>query len=170
MTLGLVELLAGDAAAAEVELRRGYEPLVEMGDTSFLARIAGLLAEALRRQDRVEASMRLSEECAALAAPDDLVTQWSWRTTMARALAARGERDEAVRLARESLTIVERTDAVIAHGDALIGLVEALRAAGADTRAQEAAAHAYELYSQKGDLVDATRARALGEELSALSR
>jgi len=52
MTLGLVELLADDAVSAEAALRRGYEPLLEMRDTSFLARIAALLAEAgLSRHD-----------------------------------------------------------------------------------------------------------------------
>jgi hypothetical protein len=52
MTLGLVELLADDAVSAEAALRRRYEPLLEMGDTSFLARIAALLAEAgLSRHD-----------------------------------------------------------------------------------------------------------------------
>ena len=35
MTLGLVELLADDAVSAEAALRRGYEPLLEMRDTSF---------------------------------------------------------------------------------------------------------------------------------------
>jgi tetratricopeptide (TPR) repeat protein len=168
MTLGLVELLADDAGAAVAALQSGYEPLVEMGDTSFLARIAGLLAEAYRRQGRDEASLRLTEECAALAAPDDFVTQCSWRTTRARTLAARGDHVEATRLARESLDAVERTDAAIAHGDALIGLAEALRAAGADAEATDARDRARRLYERKGDLVDAARARALGEELSTL--
>jgi tetratricopeptide (TPR) repeat protein len=168
MTLGLVELLADDAVAAEAALRRGYEPLVEMGDTSFLARIAALLGEALRRQGREEASLRVTEEAAALAAPDDFVTQCSWRTTKARALAARGEHVEALRLARESLEAVDRTDAVIAHGDALLGLADALRAAGADADARGAAARAGELYEQKGDLVGARRARALRDDLGAL--
>ena len=168
MTLGLVELLADDAAAAEAVLRRGYEPLVEMGDTSFLARIAALLAEALRRQGRDAASLKLTEEAAALAARDDFVTQCSWRTTAALARVARGEQVEALRLARESLEAVERTDAIVAHGDALIGLAEALRAAGAEADARGVTARAGELYEQKGDLVDAGRARALRDDLGAL--
>jgi class 3 adenylate cyclase/predicted ATPase len=169
MTLGLVELLADDAVAAEAVLRRGYEPLAEMGDTSFLARIAALLAEAVRRQGRDEPSLKLTEEAAALAAHDDFVTHCSWKTTAALARAARGEHVEALRLARESLDAVERTDAVVAHGDALIGLAEALRAAGADADARRAAVHAGELYEQKGDLVDAGRARALRDDLGALT-
>jgi class 3 adenylate cyclase/predicted ATPase len=167
MTLGLVELLAGDAVAAEAALRRGHEPLVEMGDTSFLARIAALLAEALRRQGREEPSARFAEEAAALAAADDFVTQCAWRTTSARALAARGDQGEAVRLARESLEAIERTDALIAHGDALLGLAEALRAAGADADALGAALEACDLYERKGDVVDARRARALRDALGA---
>ena len=50
---GAVELLAGDAAAAEAELRKDYEALDAMGERNYISSIAGLLAEALYRQGRI---------------------------------------------------------------------------------------------------------------------
>ena len=51
---GLVELLAGDPEAAERELRDGYEQLLAIGGTGYLAPQAPLLALALLAQDRGE--------------------------------------------------------------------------------------------------------------------
>ena len=46
---GRVELLAGDAAAAERELRRGYDYFSRLGERYLLSSVAGLLAEAVAR-------------------------------------------------------------------------------------------------------------------------
>ncbi len=51
---GPVELLAGDPVAAEAELRKDYEALDAMGERNYISTIAGLLAEALYRQERFE--------------------------------------------------------------------------------------------------------------------
>src|SRR5439155_12914091 len=47
-----VELLAGDPAAAERELRRDYDQLERMGANYLLATTAGLLAQAVAAQGR----------------------------------------------------------------------------------------------------------------------
>ena len=62
---GPIELLAGDPAAAERELREGFETFEEMGETGILSTLAALLAEAVLAQGRdVEAEelTRTSEE------------------------------------------------------------------------------------------------------------
>ena len=47
---GAVELIAGDAAAAEAELRRDHEVLAAMGERNYISTTAAFLAEALYRQ------------------------------------------------------------------------------------------------------------------------
>ena len=47
---GPVELIAGDAAAAEAELRRDYDALAAMGERNYISTTAAFLAEALYRR------------------------------------------------------------------------------------------------------------------------
>jgi hypothetical protein len=42
-----IEMLAGDAVAAEFELRRSYDILVDVGEKYLLSTVAGLLAQTL---------------------------------------------------------------------------------------------------------------------------
>ena len=54
MYAGWAELLAGDAPAAERELRIGYEALERMGEQSYLSTTAAYLARAVFAQARYE--------------------------------------------------------------------------------------------------------------------
>jgi hypothetical protein len=54
MGFGAVEMLAGDPAAAERHLRRGYKALEEAGETGFLSTVAASLADAVYGQGRFE--------------------------------------------------------------------------------------------------------------------
>ena len=49
---GLVEMLAGDPAAAERELRTGMDELERMGEQGVLASVAASLARAVYEQGR----------------------------------------------------------------------------------------------------------------------
>jgi tetratricopeptide (TPR) repeat protein len=166
---GLVELFADDPEAAEARLRRGYETLTAMGDTSFLAPIVAALAEALYRLGRNDAALAFAEEAASVAAPDSFGTQAAWRSTKARVLAARGEHIEGERLAREAVRLAEQTDVLADQGNAALTLAHVLRAAGPSAEASALAERATALFEQKGDLVDAARARALRDELAAVT-
>jgi tetratricopeptide (TPR) repeat protein len=64
-------------------------------------------------------------------------------------------------LAREAVALAETTDLLCDHGDALIDLTEALRAAGCLEAATETARQALALYERKGNLVAAGRGRSL---------
>ena len=55
-----VEFLAGDTAAAEAELRRGYDVLDRLGDRYYLPTFAGLLARALLQQGRPDEAAELT--------------------------------------------------------------------------------------------------------------
>ena len=54
LTSGKVELLAGDAAAAEAELRRDYDELGAMGERYFRPLVGALLAQALHAEGKLE--------------------------------------------------------------------------------------------------------------------
>jgi DNA-directed RNA polymerase specialized sigma24 family protein len=58
---GKIELLAGDAAAAERHLRAGFDHMTAMGDTAFAAPIATRLAEAVVLQGRIDEAFELTE-------------------------------------------------------------------------------------------------------------
>jgi class 3 adenylate cyclase len=152
---GWIELLAGDPAAAEREVRGGYEALQRMGETGFLSNVAAVLAEAVRAQGRLEEAVQLSVVSERAAARDVVEAQALWRRVRARVLAARGEAAEAERLARESVSLIEPTDLLHARADSFAALAEVLRLIGRPDEAGEPAHEAQRLYELKGDIVSA---------------
>jgi tetratricopeptide (TPR) repeat protein len=168
-TYGIVEMLAGDPAAAERELRRGYEALERMGGEMMETTLAALLAQALHEQGRDEEALRFTELSERAVRPDDLFAHIQWRAARAKALARLGNHDEAERLAREAVSLAEETDFLTVHADALLCLAEVLRHAG---RAEESAPvleQALSLYEAKGNVVSAARARAVHEAVTSES-
>jgi len=160
----VVELLAGNPAAAEESLRVGYRALEEMGERAFLSTTAAFLARAILEQGRDEEAEDLADQSARLAASRDLLTQVLWRGVRARALARRGEIREAVALAREAVALAEATDFVNHQADALLDLSEVLEASRHGDEAVVAASGALRLFEMKGNVVAAaTTRRRLGE-------
>jgi len=158
---GTVESLAGDPSAAEAALRHGYELLATVGDASFVAFQAGLLAEVVLEQGRTDEAAglaRVSEQRAAA----DIGAQTQWRRTRAKLEALSGRHRRAISLAREAVEIAGRTDALNMRGDALLRLAEVLELAGRGEEAEKSAREALALYQRKGNLVSARRASALG--------
>ena len=157
---GPIELLAGDALAAERELAPGYEALRDMGELGRLSTQAAFLAEALYAQGRYDEAERLTAISADAATPDDAFSQIAWRGTRSKTLARKGELAQAELLAREAVALAEKTDGLNLQGDALLHLADALRAGRRATDAVAAAERALSLYERKGNLVSAARARA----------
>jgi predicted ATPase len=156
----MVELLAGDPAAAEKALRRGYVTLEAMGDTALLSTTAAFLGQALIAQGRADAAEELAAESARLATSDDLVTQVLWRGVRARALVERGGADEAEELARDAVSLSEKTDLINHTADALADLGIVLRTRRGPTEARSAFEAAAGLYAQKGNVVGTARVHA----------
>ena len=152
----LVELLAGEPAAAEAQLRAGYEKLEEMGEHTLIATTAAMLAQAVLAQGRPEEAARFCAIAAATTADDDVPTQAMWRGVRARLLAAEGRAEAAAALARDAVALAERTDFPTVHADARLDLAAVLEGAAAEAAARQALA----LYEAKGDVVSAGRARA----------
>ena len=165
MLSGRVELLAGDPASAERELREGYDALERLGETGYLSTVVALLAEAVRAQGRLEEAVQLSEASEQASAPDDFDSQGAWRSVRAQALAGQGAVPEAERLARESVALLEPTDFLVNRAESHTSLAEVLRLAGRPKEAAAALDEALDLYQRKGDVVSAARTRALLGEL-----
>ena len=156
----MVEMLAGDPAAAERVLRRGYTELEQMGERAVLSTTAAFLGQALLAQGRTEEAGRFALLSAGQSPDDDMLSQGMWRALQAAVLAERGKLPDAERFAREGIEFVERTDDLnqIADAHVVLGSVLALRG---DTDAAHAElSEALRVYERKGNLVAAERVRA----------
>jgi class 3 adenylate cyclase/tetratricopeptide (TPR) repeat protein len=156
MDLAVIELLAGDAAAAERALRGDYEKLEAMGESFYLSTMASLLARAVRDQGRDEEALALTRTAESIAADDDADAQVLWRCTRAPILARAGSADEAEALARQALTLARSTDVVALRAEALAELAAVLATAGRD-EARSIYAEAAAVYRAKGDLSSVAR-------------
>ncbi|UGS37043.1 BTAD domain-containing putative transcriptional regulator [Capillimicrobium parvum] len=154
----IVELLAGEPAAAERHLRDGYRLLEEMGDRALLSTTAAFLGQAVLAQGRDDEAGELAVLAAELTADDDLITHVVWRGVRARSLAARGDAGEAVDLAREAVALAEPSDFLSHRGDAHLDLGIVLGAAGRREESARACESARALYEAKGNVVGAARA------------
>jgi class 3 adenylate cyclase/tetratricopeptide (TPR) repeat protein len=158
---GAIELLAGDAAAAERELRPACEGLERVGELGFLSSVAPLLVDALIEQDRDEEALALTERWHVdrLTVPEDVDAQAGWRRVRARLLARRGDIEEAERLGREAVTIAAETDYFEARALALADLADVLWLAGRPEEAARTVQEALALYEGKGSVAGAARLR-----------
>jgi predicted ATPase len=163
----VVELLAGNPVAAEQSARAGYRALEEMGERAFRSTIAASLALTILAQGRDEEAEQFAVISAQLASSGDLVTQVLWRRVRARVLAHRMELKEAEALAREAVTISERTDFLNDKADALIDLSHVLEISHRNADAIAVTLRALSLYEQKGNLIAGETAR---QRLGALNR
>lgn len=156
----LVELLAGRPDAAEARLRLGYEELGRMGgDGALLATTAAMLAQSVYEQDRLEDAEQLCELSARTAPPEDLVTQVLWRGVQAKALARRDRHADAEALAREAVGLVETTDLLTHHGDALLDLAAVLRMSGNTAEADAVHEAGCALHQRKGNVAASERVK-----------
>ena len=158
-TYGIVEMLAGDPAAAERELSWGFGVLEDIGETQNFPDLAAKLADALYAQGRNERALEFSEVSEQATAPDDLSAGVQWRAVRAKLLARQGDAEGAEALAREAVALASETDFLVLHGDALMDLAEVLRTAGSEAESVPVVQEALQLYEQKGNVVAAERAR-----------
>lgn len=159
---GPAEMLAGDLSRAENELRKDFAALTALGHKGYLTSVAGMLADVLHAQGRLDEARSFAAVCHESAAPDDVAAQYQWHAIQAKLSAADGRLEEAESLARESLRLIRTTDQPDIQGEALVTLAFVLQAAG-KAEAATALADAISLFDQKGNIISAGRARvALG--------
>jgi tetratricopeptide (TPR) repeat protein len=157
----LIELLAGDQVAAEREARAAYAILGEMGDRTYQAGEAYLIAEALEAQGRSEEAEKW------LAVHDELGDPGERADSALRAkiMARRGLLDDAEELARFELEQGSESP-VPNFTDPRFTLAEILARAGRTEEARQAAEEALERYEAKGIVPRMEEAQALLAELS----
>ena len=160
---GIVELVLDDPAAAEPHLRQAYNGFRRMGLDADTAETAALLGRACLALDRDAEADELCTESERLAG-HALKASIAWRTVRAQLLSRGNDHDEARRVAQAAITLAERTDGLVDHGDACLSLATVLGAAGDAAGARAAAERAVNLYERKGAAALAEKARRiLGE-------
>jgi class 3 adenylate cyclase/tetratricopeptide (TPR) repeat protein len=159
LSSGPIELLAGDPVAAEAELAGDFRALEAMGEKYYLSTTAGFLAEATYQQNRLDDADMYCRICRELAAPDDVSSQFLWRSVQAKVLARRGDLENAQSLAKEAVALIDETEDPDATGNTLMDLAEVYEVAGRRDDARAALRDAEHLFGSKGNVVSLERAR-----------
>jgi tetratricopeptide (TPR) repeat protein len=164
---GLIEILAGDPVAAEVELRAVYEIAERSSDFGHLASVAPDLGDAVYEQGRDDEALQLADYAGSITKAGDLDAAVRWRQLRAKVLARQGRHEEAHVLATEAVRLVAPTQNLDLHAHARLGLAEVLRRAGREAEAASAVREALDLYRRKGNVVAERRTQLLLKELGA---
>ena len=160
---GPIELLAGDPAAAEVELRNDYEALDRIEERNYITTTAAYLAEALYRLERHDEASDFADFSERVAAADDLFTQVLWRGVRAKLLARNGLVDAGIATATEGVRLAHTSDDPISQGNVLVDLA-LVHAIGGDVATGSATLdEALARFAAKGSDRSAVVARSLFE-------
>jgi class 3 adenylate cyclase/tetratricopeptide (TPR) repeat protein len=162
-----IEVLAGDLATAEAELRADDVALARLGEQYFRSTIVGMLAGVLVEARLFEEAAATVETARQLADDDDALSQVLWRTANARLLAEANRPDEAIANAERAVEIASDGDDIVLLGDAKSALGEVLWRAGRPESAEPPLREALALYERKEDLTSASRVRLRLEALAA---
>ena len=157
---GLIEMIAGNPAAAEAELEEGCDTLRAVGERGFLSSLLPALAEAKYALGRFDEAHRLTEEAEAVAAADDLDAQAVWRATRAKVLAQRGQFTTARQLVGEAEALIAPTDWAQGQAEVHMAKAEVSKLAGTPTEAAASLRTALRIYEDRRavGLADQTRA------------
>jgi class 3 adenylate cyclase/tetratricopeptide (TPR) repeat protein len=156
-----VEILAGDPAAAERQLRAGYDTAASIGNRSGQATLAAFLANVLCALGRYDEALELADESVEAGGDDDVATNTMSRCARGKALAHRGELETAEKLLRAADELAASTDWPSLQATALLSLAEVLAEAGKSDEAAAAATLAEEVLTRKGNVVGARLAATL---------
>jgi tetratricopeptide (TPR) repeat protein len=154
-----IEMLAGEPARAEEDLRRDFEALAVIGETYLRSTVAGDLAQAVYAQGRYDEAFELSRVAEELADEDDVTSQAFWRSVCAKVLARRERHDEALILAEAAVALLRQTDALVTLARALVDLAEVLSIGDRADEARVALEEAAQLLERKENVVGAREAR-----------
>jgi class 3 adenylate cyclase/tetratricopeptide (TPR) repeat protein len=161
-----LELLSGDAVAAEEEARRGLELAQRISDLGRVPNLAALVADALLAQGRVSEAQEYAELARATANKEDASAEALWRIATARVLARTGASDEAVSLARKAIAVISSTQEAFTRCTLLLDGAEVLRLAGRPEEEAEVLREAVRVAEQKGATVLVERANERLEQLA----
>jgi class 3 adenylate cyclase/tetratricopeptide (TPR) repeat protein len=136
--LGLVAWHQDDLDRAERLSRESIRTLAQLEDRGTLCEAQRQLAEVLLAKGKVEEAEHYAEEALETVGPQDMSSRASTRYTLARVRSAQGRFDQAEKLLREAVGIIDQTEYRAFGSDSLRYLVELLRGSG---RVDEAEAY-----------------------------
>jgi class 3 adenylate cyclase/tetratricopeptide (TPR) repeat protein len=154
-----VELLAGDPAAAEARLRRGFDVLKKVGEKGVLSTVASRLARTVYDQGRYDEAERLAKTSEQFGGRGDTASRIESRSIRAKVLARRGVIDEAEDLAREAVELARQTDDIGGQATAILDLAEVCELVGKTEDMTSLVLLAGDLFEQKGNVVAAKASR-----------
>jgi len=160
-----MEMLAGDLAGAEPWARREVDLMLALGDDGHRSTSVARLATILGDLGRLDEAESLATEAMSLAPEDDLASQAFGRIALARVRTDRGAHEQAVSLARDAVGFLASTQSPDEIGQAWFALAHALRGAGRDAEAAEAAETALASFELKGIQPAADSVRLFIEQL-----
>lgn len=142
----------GQGSGSRAGLREAPEFLAAIGNIWWLTLADEFLCEAVRGQDRPREFLRLADAFEASVALTDRGTLIRRQVLLARTHLLRGSRVEAETAARRAVKLVETTDYVIDHANALLMLAEVLDARDLGDDAAAARVEAIAKLRAKGNL------------------
>jgi len=164
-TTWTVEMLAGDAVAAEAGIRiaeGGSKPWNEPVEGAYGSRLAHALCRQGRYEDAAEVLQAVDEDLT----HQQVGTRVLWLSAAGKVDARRSDPAEGLSEAHEAAELAATTDLLNLHGDTLMDLADVLSAVGRDAEAAPVVQEALALYERKGNVVSAARA---AEDLARLS-
>ena len=157
LSIAYVEISVGKAEAAERRLREAREFLAAIGNIWWFDLVDGVLCEAVGAQDRPREFLRLADAFVTSAQMTDRSTLTKKQLVLARVHLLRGSAAEAEAAARHALKLVDRTDMVTEHVNALLILAEVLDARDLGDDAAVARSEAIAMLRAKGNLAAVAR-------------
>jgi class 3 adenylate cyclase/tetratricopeptide (TPR) repeat protein len=150
---------AGDLPTAERLLRNAADALDDMGDVGHLVSMLPYLADALYELGRIEEIADTIDRATPTVIDDDLDGRVGMRRARAKLHASRSDLDQAERVIREALELVERTDFLPLHCEVLSDLADLLLLLERPAEAIATLETALALHERKGATGYAERTR-----------
>jgi ATP/maltotriose-dependent transcriptional regulator MalT len=157
--------MAGDPDKAREALESNCRDLERIGDRAYLATRRVMRADVLYRLGRYEDAFEQVRASAFGSTADDVLTEWLRHSVEARLAARAGDRELADELIDAASRMLSCTDAVVLQATCELDSAEVLSLTGRAAEAVAATERALWLFDEKGDRVDADRARAVRSRL-----
>jgi ATP/maltotriose-dependent transcriptional regulator MalT len=156
---GPLEMAAGRFPEAVEAFTIGYEALTALGDRGYSSTTAAGLAHALIEVDDLDEAERYARTALDTATRDDFEPQVAASGALAVVLARRGDINEAITLAEQTVALARTSDYLMTLADALIDLGRVLSEAGRGEETLAAVDEAIELLERKEAWALVERAR-----------
>jgi predicted ATPase/transcriptional regulator with XRE-family HTH domain len=164
---GDIELIAGDLAAAEHQLKAGNKVLEAMGEHGFRATVVAKLADLAYGQGRFGDAEQLTQQAQDAAEPGDIDAQARWRATRAKLLARQGQFSTARQLVDQAQALIAPTSWAVLQAEMLVAKAHVAQLAGSY---DDAASHLRAAQGIYQDRQAAPLADSAKDTLAALTR